>query len=328
MPDRTAVTWKTVPVNGTLTDVGYAADGRAVVVSRLAVPLAPFDEEACPNCGGAWATTLTVRVARPGERVDLGPHCNACTLTPDKNLALHRALMVRLGAANFVEGVELAAQAGRHVLALKMAAAAFHYGLDRDLARALRLERLVCLGLLVEAEREARAWLARPKAPPFIASLVADILCRRGENAEALAVLDRGVDGDPEDRTLRLERAELREEIGHTFEAVEDAAACLGREDAIATAAVDLCGRVADELLRAGRLEQARRVVDMAGAAAHRHARLCFVRAVLEERRGALADSRRWLRHALELDPAMGEVRQQLGVLEQRMGLANTSHLV
>lgn len=318
--------WVTMRVQGIPTEIlRDAKTQKPLRLARLKVPLAPLKIGYCANCGGE--RKLTVTMLAPGEEVDPSPKCQDCGVSVRSDYRFHLNLARRFHTEDFLDAAQRAADIGRKVLAFKLVTAAWHWGPSPELARSLRLDRLRDLGEEELGEQEARAWFAEEDAPAWVASLLVDLLLRRGEQDQAYAILNEGIARDPRDRQLRLERAELHEEQGRRTEATEDAITVLGRRDRMGREAMAMVQRITECWLQEDDHEMAHQVFQLAAPESHRDAQMCFLRGCIEKLRGRNAEVRRWMIHALTLDPDHELAVAELHRVEGEMNIASTAHL-
>ncbi len=318
--------WVTMRVQGLPTEILRDRTTRKPLrMARLKVPLAPLKIGHCANCGGE--RKLTVTMIAPGEDTDTSPRCQECGISLRADHRFHLNMARRFQSEDYLEAAEGASEQGRKVVALKLVTAAWHWGSTPELARSIRLDRLRDLGEEDLGEREAREWFQEDNAPGWVASLLVDLLLRRGSQDEAAEVLDEGILRDPRDRMLRLERAELLEEQGKRDAAIEDAVTVLGRNDRMAREAMGITQRIAAHWLHEGSPEKALRIFQLAAPESHRNAEMSFLRGCIEQAIGENAEVRRWMTHALNLDPHHERAAMELDKVESVMNIASTAHL-
>jgi tetratricopeptide (TPR) repeat protein len=319
-------TWATVRIQGIPTEIlREKKTGKPLRMAQLMVPLLPLRIGRCANCGGE--RKLTVTMIAPGEAVDPSPKCTDCGVSLRSDHRFHLNLARRFQSEDFLEAGERAARSGRKVVALKLATAAWHWGPNPPLARSVRLERLRDLGEHELSEKEARVWFSEEHSPDWVAGLLVDLLLRRGDQDAAFAVLTEGIQRDPKNRKLRLERAELHEERGQRAEASEDAISVLGRGDRLAREAMRIIQRLTEAWLVDEEPEEAHTIFQQAAPESHRDAQMCFLRGTIEQQRGRNAEVRRWMIHALTLDPGHEMAAVALDRVEDTMNIASTAHL-
>ncbi len=324
--DLARAVWVTLRIQGVPTEIlRDATTRRPLRMARLKVPLAPLRQGGCANCGGN--RKLTITVIAPGEALDSSPKCQDCEVSLREDYRFHLNLARRFQCEDFLEAAEKAIACNRKVVALKLVTAAWHWGSVPALARSLRLDRLRDLGEQDLSEQEARNWFDEPNAPAWVASLLVDLLLRRGAQEEAYSVLDEGIRRDAGDRMLRLERAELHDERGQRTEATEDAISVLGRNDRITREAIRILQRITESWLQEDQPDTALQVFQLAAPASHRDAQMCFLRGRIEMLYGHSSEVRRWMIHALTLDPEHDLALIVLERVEREMNIASTAHL-
>jgi tetratricopeptide (TPR) repeat protein len=318
--------WVTMRVQGIPTEIlREAKSGKPLRMARLKVPLAPLRQGHCANCGGVRKPTVSLFAH--GDAIDPSPKCQECGVSLRADHKFHLNMARRFQSEDHLEAAERAAGQGHKVLALKLVTAAWHWGPDPELARSMRLDRLRDLGEEELGEREARDWFNEEDAPAWVASLLVDLLLRRGDQDQAASVLDEGIERDPRDRTLRLERAELLEEQGQWVDATEDAIAVLGRNDRLSREAMCIVQRLTHAWLQDGEPEKAHKVFQLAAPESHRDAQMCYLRGCIEQARARNAEVRRWMIHALTLDPNHQLAAVELDRVEAEMNIASTTNL-
>ena len=323
--DHTNSRWVTRQLKGRMVDLRICSDcDRPLTLSRFVLPLKVLQPGHCANCGAPQAERMLVAAARPGERIDLSPRCQSCNLSRREDRRLHLALAQKLGCDTLSDAATTASEVGRHTLALKLATASFHYEDDPLLVRSIRLQTLEAMGQTQLAEEEGRDWLSDEEAPAFVGGLVGDIFLRHGKPEDALAMIQVGLDRDPEDRFLRLEKAEVLEDLDRPQEAVREAQQCMDATDDITHRATDLLERCVERLFTDEEWTQIRSVFRAAAPFSHRSPQLCYMQACAELARDRLSEARRWLLRTLQLDPQAEEAASALEQLEARMGLAHT----
>lgn len=302
--------WTTRRVKGVPRDVRRDPDTQKVTgMGPWQAPLQPLSEPGCGHCG------------HPVD--DDGP-CPGCGQTNAHVEAENQRILAKLGGGDLVQGAELAAEMGCHVLAVRLCRAAYLQGIEPLVARALRLQELVTIGALDLAAAEAQAWLEEPDAPPFVGGVAAEVLVRCDRLPQALAAIDQGLELAPRDRQLRLDRARILHKSGRGEDACRDAAQLLGRGDEVADRALKLVQDAAQELLDAGDLDGCLQAIDHTRPVGHRNPQLCFLIAQAELKRDNVSTARKWCRHTLNLQPEHEAAQVLLRDLEERLGVART----
>lgn len=321
--------WTTMEVRGRPQDVRRCVDcGKGLTMSPLHAPLRPIKAECCANCGAPRLRQAparrdpsdTVRVLDLSQAEARVPRCTGCGKTRAEDLQLHRELLGKLGGGSYLRASEAATELGRNVLALKLATAGYHFGVpeDRAVSRAARMETLMAMNKTGLAEREAREWFGEPGCPPFVASLLAEVLRRTGDAEEARRVLDQGLGRDPDDPVMRAERAELLLAAGELEPAAADARVALQGPRDTGNRALVVLREVMRRHLRAARTGPALATFESAGSTALEDAELCTLRAEVATALGTRVEIRRWLALALQNDPNHAEATRALDALDAR----------
>lgn len=299
--------WGTREVKGELRDVQLDQKGRPVKLAPWRGPLRRLEEGACANCGAS----------------SKGGACPECGMEPAQVDELTNHLVARMGG-DLLTAAERAGEKGCHVLAVRFATTAWHRGIERDVAMALRLQELEGAGLGALAADEALEWAELPNAPSYAAGIASEVMGRNGMVDRALALVESALERSPDDDTLRLDRARLSIAAGEVVQGgLQAADLCVpGRE--MAEDAEILVLDAARALLEQDRPDEALAVLDATAPHGHRVPDICELIAQAEEMRQRLSSARRWLVHTLSLDPRRDRTRQTLSQLEDRMGIARS----
>ena len=301
--------WATRQVKGEFRDVQLDARGRAQKLLPWKGPMKRLQEDACRACGD-WPRQTP---------------CAACGVLPADADKLTNHLAARMGG-DLLTAAETAGERGCHVLAVRFATAAWHRGIDRDVAMTLRLQELEAAGLGEMAAEEALHWATAVRAPAYAAGIAAELMARNGRESEALVVIDQALERTPEDDSLRLDRARLILALGQVKDAGMEAAALCVPSRELADDALSVVLEAADALLLAGRPDEALLVLDATAPHGHRNPNVCESIAKAEAQRLRFPSARRWLVHTLSLDPLRQSARDRLGLLEDQMGIARSIH--
>ncbi|MCB9745438.1 MAG: hypothetical protein H6740_22865 [Alphaproteobacteria bacterium] len=323
--DKTKTRWTTRLVQGEPRDIKIdASTGKPVGVANWTPPRGLLRPGHCANCGGPRRMPDT-RMTMEGGGVRIPtPKCQDCGLTAEEDLDQHEKIVKKLRAVGYVDACERAARTGRHVLALKLATAGFHFGEDISRSRVQRLRELARLGYHALAREELKAWLDTPKTPPSVALEVAEALASVGQGEDALEALSEGLRHAPNATLLQLKRAQLALSMGDIAAAVPDAVRLATPGAEHAEEALALLAGVAEALIADHRASEAIEIIDHAAPAAHAHPRTAYALAMAEQARGELATARRWLKHSLHLDPENETALTALREIEEILGIAST----
>ena len=290
----------------------------------------PRDHQVCPETGlpdamEAWRAPLTVLV--PGLCANCGiprtaeEPCAGCGLGRAEEASLHAEMASGLGCESLCEAAEQAARRGGHVLAIKLATAAWHQGESKPRARLLRLRELVAADKEEQAAEEAGDWVLQSGSP---VPAITETLSRAGSRNAAIHVLDKAL-AARQDPTLLLLRARFYLQEGEELVAAEDAglAANTGGRH-VSRPALALLAEIVDGLHAEGRLDEALAAIGSGAPLAHRHSKFTYRVACVHEERGEYAEARKWFVHTLRLDRQHRGARARLPDIEDRLGVAST----
>ncbi|MCB9743205.1 MAG: hypothetical protein H6741_14285 [Alphaproteobacteria bacterium] len=324
-PDRTITRWTTRLVNGEPRDIKVdATSGKPVGVANWTAPRGLLRVGHCANCGGPRRMPDT-RMTMEGGGVRIPtPKCQDCGLTAQEDLATHQKIVEKLRAVGFVDACERASRTGRHVLALKLATAGFHFGEDIARSRVQRLTELSRLGYHELLREELKAWLNVPKTPTSVALEVAEALVAAGQGKDAREALTEGLRHAPGAELLQLRRAQIALVMGDIAGAVPDVVHLATPGGEHVEPALQLIAKVAEALIADHRASEAVELIDHAAPAAHTHPATSLALARAEQSRGELATARRWYKHALHLNPDNEPAREALREIEDLLGIAGT----
>lgn len=301
--------WATRQVKGQFRDVQLDPGGRPVKLLPWIGPMQLLRNDACRACGD-WPRKTP---------------CADCGVTASEADKLTNRLAARMGG-DLLTAAETAGERGCHVLAVRFATTAWHLGIDPDVAITVRLQELKAAGSAELAAEEALRWAMPLRAPPYAAGIAAELLAGIGRESEALVLIDKALERTPEDDCLRMGRARVLLGQGELkLAGTESAALCVpGRE--LFAEALQLALDAAGQLLKAGHSDEALLVLDATAPHGHRNPDVCEAIASAETQRDRLPSARRWLVHALSLDPMRPGARKRLGQLEDLMGIARSIH--
>lgn len=280
--------------------------GVAVAVERWRAPLAPLMPGGCANCGGLR---------------DPSGLCVGCGLASGEDATLHHEMASSLGCATLCEAAEKASREGAHVLALKLATAAFQHDAAGPRARLLRLRELVHADASELAAQEAGDWVGEAGSP---IPAITETLSRAGSRNAAIHVIDRAL-SNSKDPTLLLLRARFYLQEGEHTVAAEDAAEAVRTGPKhVVKPGLALLLEIVDALHAAGHLDDALAAIDAGVPRTHREPKFTFRVACIHEQSGRLAEARKWFVHTLRLDREHRGARGRLPRIEDELGVAST----
>ncbi|HJN74742.1 MAG TPA: hypothetical protein QGF58_12490 [Myxococcota bacterium] len=270
------------------------------------LPLDPPEPGSCRNCGG---------IRRKGR-------CARCGLTAMEDAEVHQELRALIDQdTDYLVAASVASDAGRKLLALKLATAACHEGHDQDVGRLFRLSLLQDLGELAAALSDCKHWIRGGGAESAVAwAVYGEMLLNNLRQGEATEAFRTALRLDPEDHLTRARLSRHLYAMGRYAQAREGAQSVLQQipDGEPATIARDVMSEYALHLMRRGDLVAVRDVLGAAGAAhIELSARMLALEAWLLWEDGRLDPAKQRLREAHRVDPddpLVGELKGPLGV--------------
>lgn len=266
--------------------------------------LAPMylpDEEHCVNCGGE----LDMSNERPGELA-----CLDCGMTVDESRALHAKLARLHPEGDLVMAAAAASEAGRYVLALKLATAGAVWGEEWQTARALRIQSLEGMGELERALDEAYGW-SHGNPAAWLWKLIADLEASAGNPEGSLQALERSLELDHTDLTVWTDYAELLYLIDSRPNAIEAAAYGVA-DDHLRERCLVLLSEIAERYYQEGDFIGALGAISHAGEWQASYLPMAWMRARIAATRGNVEQAVEWCEVTLRLDPNHAEARHAL----------------
>lgn len=271
------------------------------------VPALPPTAEACRNCGEART----------------GGVCTGCGLSAAEDAQVHEELRALIDPSlDLLGAAQAAAEAGRRLLALKLASAALADGQRTALARLLRLDLLQELGLLDLAAQDCRRWTQGEGArDPLAWSIQGEVSMALGRPSEALEGFDRALALDPEQPVVRARLAAVLLALDRYAQAREEAARVLReqREGPAVPVAREVLGRYLRRLMEQGDAGPIRADLEELDAHTREDAALSALRAWVDLRDGHPKAAALALDRAERLDrrcPLIAPLRAELATLE------------
>ena len=166
-------------------------------VEKYFTPLRFPKEGRCGNCGG-----------------DQKPNgsewqCSVCGKTATEDRQYHEKLASLHPSRRFYTASEALHQAGREILALKLATAEVIWGDDPVAGMMLRLGILEAIGKVDQALDEAYEWIELPGAPVDIFGILAQLEAVSGNMAGAITAFERGLKLAPDRADWWTDLAEI-----------------------------------------------------------------------------------------------------------------------
>jgi tetratricopeptide (TPR) repeat protein len=306
--------WTTQTVNGGPADaLRCDSCGTVNKVEQWAIPwVCPVVEDQCVNCG--MRIIPTRRRGAPVLRGEPKGRCETCQFTPEETSTLHEQLVAAHPEKNYLKAAEMASESGRHVLATKLATAAWVWGTEEDrvVARVLRIESMASLGRLDAALDDAYVW-SEADAPMAIWSIIAELERRNGNWEACGRALKYALRWDPNDVGTLLEYTDVLLHFDDRREALDVIDTLLEAKDAELYAnAVALLCEVGDRYESEGEAVLALEVVSRLAEKINQHPAATWLSARVAARQEDPNAAVKWLERTLELDPDHAEAAAAL----------------
>ena len=280
--------WDTRLVQKQLVDV-FICDrcGYTKASEDWQLPLEPPRRGTCRNCGGSRRSSV----------------CSVCGLTTTEDAEVHDDLRMLIDPEqDLLTCAGLAAEAGRKLIALKLATAAIHEN-GSTVARLLRVSLLHDLGEIEVARSDCRWWTQEEPDNGAAWAAYGETLLANLDHAEALKAFLRTLELSPEDHLTRA-RLALRLLQAERFAQAREHAECVLASERTGEArdiALEVLLRYARRLLEQGDAVAVREVIEPLEVTAS--ARLVAIQAWLHWKAGRLDDAHAALGAARTLDP-------------------------
>lgn len=302
--------WSTRTTGGPPVDVyGCERCGAVLIEEDWEVPAHPPGPGSCRNCGGARVQGV----------------CTACGLSETEDAQVHDELRRLVDPEADLLGAALtAAEAGRRLLALKLASAAQADGQDPARARLMRLDLLQELGLMEVAVQDCRVWVnATGGRDPLSWLVLAEALVALGRASEALEGLERSLALEPDQPAVRARLAGVLLGLSRYAMAREHALRVLLEPDAPPAHAMarEVMGQYLERLMAQDDQAAVQEHLEELDEHVRLDARLSCARAWLDLRLGQPRAAQLALERAQRLDrrcPQLPGLRAELEALERR----------
>lgn len=280
------------------------------------VPLEWPGAERCVNCGGGYVMSARSKKSKAG---DDAPRCEHCGLTAQKDMELHDGLAALHPYRSYVLGAEVAADLGRHILALKLATAATRWGAGDDgvVGRVIRIQALESIGKIDRALDEAYDW-AHKGAPPVVWGLIATLEGTSGNLEGSMKALKYGIQVDPDNTSIWADYAELLVHFGETDRALDAATHVLGDVE-LRDRGLNVIADVAKARYAEGHPHEAKAATAVAGDLVDKNVEIAWLLARIAAQESDEPVALAWLEKVLALDPAHAEAKAAFDQLKPQV---------
>ena len=288
--------WTTVNRDSIPIDIwGCGACGTPLAEEDWMCPLRPMMGGACINCGAR----------REGQQ------CGQCGLTEQEDAQVHDELRQMVSPQHSMfEAAQLANQAGRRLMALKLATAAAHQstGDQSAQARALRIWLLTAIGELNAAIEDGRLWVeATPDAPTIAWAAYGQQLERGNFTGAAADAYAKALKKSPREFMLRARRSALLLGMNREGQAIDEACTVLEYCDQPEPlkVALEVAEQLCDLFESQYRNDEIDRMLERAEDHVEKSPKLLGHRARLAAVNGDTSGAKRDLKRARKLNPEL-----------------------
>jgi tetratricopeptide (TPR) repeat protein len=285
--------WSQRQAGGQYQDVYYCVScGHVHREESYLLPLRfPYNNH-CVTCGGDQ------QLVGPGEI-----RCTQCGTSDDEDRAIHDKYASLHPERDYIKAARALKEAGRYVLALKLATAAVKWGTNAAEAMVLRNQILEALNLYDQALDEAYEWVERQAGPPLVWGLIANLEAAIGNLQGAMTALEKGLklEGDKHPEWW-CDYAEIKLHVEDRQGAVQAAAHAV-RSDKVRDRAVVVLVEVGERFYAGGQFAQALGACSVAGDHQEKYESLAWLRARIAAANNDTKYLVHWLEVTLALNP-------------------------
>lgn len=279
--------WRTRPVGKRFADqYACACCDTAHRTEQWFAPFAWKSRADCINCGA------------PGQAYGT---CSRCQSTLTKTLTLHHKLIRLHPDLDACKGAQIAFDAGRNLLCLKLATISLYQNPQSVPARLLRLKVMEKIGFITPALDQAWDWVDEG-APPAVWTVIANLEAAQGNVDGALFALERGIQCAPESGALWIEYAELLAYKDNRPLAIQAAHRVLGM-DAVRERAVHVIATMADRYFSEEMVAEAIKALNLTGPKSSNNVVTAWLRAQIAFNTNQMNECIKWLEVVMVLCP-------------------------
>jgi len=270
--------------------------GITVMEEDWMVPLMPITAGRCINCG---------------ERRDFDS-CVNCGLTRDEDTQVHDELRFHVSPSHgLFEAARIASRAGRHLIALKLATAAFATSDagTNEAARALRIWLLAAIGEPASALEDSKAWVDNTPDPSAVAwACYGQQLQAHNFSGGAADAYHKSLRKMPGQYAIRARRAQLLFDLHREGQALDETCRVLSSakaDDNATNIALAVAEQLCDLFESQFRDDEINRMLDLIGENVERSPKILGHRARLAAQEGDTANAKRDLKRARKMNPEL-----------------------
>ena len=294
--------WTQRIVDGQYADIFFCANcGHVHRTEKYAAPLRFPYAGRCINCGGDQHESAE------------GLRCMQCGKSSLQDKDLHDKLAALHPDRDYLLASEALFEAGRNVLALKLATAEIQWGRDPITGMKHRITVMEALGEVDRALDEAHEWADQEGAPAEVHGIIAELEAANGNIDGALTALERGLNADPDQYEWWVDYGELMVHKDERPAALRSASKALSSKtkDTIERA-VAIISEVGERYYASGQYAEALGACSLSGDLQERYVSLAWLRSRMAATNQDQAYLIKWLEKTVALDPNHTEAETML----------------
>ncbi len=310
--------WTPRVVDDQYADVYFCAScGHVHRTEKYAVNLRFPYHDRCVNCGGDLQLTPEAAAAGITEPEPHMVRCAHCGLSAVEDKELHDKLAALHPSQDYLQASEALVEAGRYVLALKLATAQTRWGGDPVMGEVQRLAVLEAMNEFDRALDEAYEWSDNEGCPPLVFEVIAQLEAGVGNLRGAMTALERGLSLQPGNTVWWADYAELNvmlDERPGALRAAGKALADAGTEGR----AIAVLSEIGERYYAGGQYAEALAACSLAQERQEHHVALAWLRARIAAVNQDTNYMVKWLEHTLALEPDHAEAQEMLAPYRRR----------
>lgn len=301
--------WTQRVVDEQWADIYFCAScGHVHRTEKYATPMRFPYAGRCVNCGGDQQET-----GNYGGQNPAAIRCTLCGKTAIEDQELHVRLASLHPSQDFLAAATALSEAGRHVLALKLATAEIHWGQDPIGGMTHRLSTLEALNEYDRALDEAYEWSDQEGSPPLVWGLIAALEASTGNLKGSMTALERGLNKYPDNYEWWTDYAELQVHSDERPGALRAASKGIhGRNTGTIERCVNVLAEVGERYYANGQFAEALGACSLAGEHQEKFENLAWLRARIAAVNQDQEYLIKWLECTVALNPNHKEALDML----------------
>jgi tetratricopeptide (TPR) repeat protein len=310
--------WTNRMVDDQHADVYFCAScGTVHRTEKYSVSLRFPYHDRCVNCGGDLRATGPVLAGEAPDPSRL--RCTLCGLTAEEDHELHDRLAALHPEGGYLVASEALADSGRYVLALKLATAETRWGPNPVAGEVQRLAVYEAMNEVDRALDEAYEWSENEGCPSEVWGVIAGLEAASGNIRGAMAALERGLQGHPENHGWWADYAELNMDQDDRPGALRAAAKALG-DPTTEARAIAVLVEAGERFYASGQYAEALGACSLAQERQETNADLAWLRARISAVNQDVDYMVKWLVTTTQLDPGNQGAQDMLAPYKKKKG--------